>query len=97
LSFLQGELASYSFKDENGNEFIWNDLQVNMSRIQVFFTMQSCCRTTKHIAKDIKYIPEGAIWEDYHTIPENNLLQYLRTKHIAMTKIMPRKLTSGNE
>jgi hypothetical protein len=40
--------------------------------------LQSCCRTTKHIAKDIKYIPEGAIWEDYHTIPENNLLQYLR-------------------
>jgi hypothetical protein len=41
--------------------------------------LQSCCRTTKHIAKDIKYIPEGAIWEDYHTIPENNLLQYLKT------------------
>jgi hypothetical protein len=50
-------------------------------------TLQSYCSpvagTTKHIAKDIKYI-QSAIW-DYHTIPENNLLQYLQ-KHIAMTK-----------
>jgi hypothetical protein len=53
--------------------------KVNMTEYKYFTKLlQSCCRTTKHIAKDIKYIPEGAIWEDYHTIPENNLLQYLR-------------------
>jgi hypothetical protein len=68
------------FKDENGNEFIWNDLQSKYEPNTS--TLQSYCSPVaeqqKHIAKDIKYIPEGAIWEDYHTIPENNLLQYLR-------------------
>jgi hypothetical protein len=55
---------------------IQSKYEPNTSTLQL---LQSCCRTTKHIAKDIKYIPEGAIWEDYHTIPENNLLQYPKT------------------
>jgi hypothetical protein len=68
------------FKDENGNEFVWNDLQSkyepNTSTLQSCYS--SVAEQQKQIAKDIKYIPESTIWEDFYTIPENNLLQYLR-------------------
>ena len=71
------------FKDENGNEFIWNDAQSKYEPITS--TLQSYSHSVveqqKDIAKDIKYIPESTIWECFHIIPENNLLQYLRKKY----------------
>lgn len=82
------------FKDENGNEFIWNDAQSKYEPITS--TLQSyshyVVKQQKDIANDIKYIPEGTIWEDFHTIPENNLLQYLR-KTYCMDKVNDAKET----
>jgi hypothetical protein len=66
------------FKDENGNEFIWNDLQSKYEpNTNCYKAIAVLLQTTKHIAKDIKYI-QKALFGRTTTIPENNLLQYLR-------------------
>lgn len=67
------------FKDENGNEFIWNETQNKYESIAI--PIQSFCNSVakqpQKAAIDIKYIPESTIWRYFHAIPENNLLQYL--------------------
>lgn len=76
-------------KDENGTDYYWNE---NLQKFEhVAMPLQNSCNgiATKHnivarntenvaiISKTIKYIPESTIWLYFHTIPENNLLQYL--------------------
>lgn len=71
------------YKDENGNEFIWNDVQSKYEPITSILQSysHSVVEQQKEIAKDIKYIPESTIWECFDIIPENNLLRYLRKKY----------------
>ena len=67
------------FKDEKGVEYTWNKIQNKYESIEI--PLHSICKgiakKEQYFAKDIKYIPESTIWRYFHTIPENNLLQYL--------------------
>ncbi|WP_348811085.1 DUF6371 domain-containing protein [Flavobacterium maritimum] len=67
------------FKDEKGLEYTWNEIENKYESIAI--PLQSICKgiakKEQNFAKDIKYIPESTIWRYFHTIPENNLLQYL--------------------
>lgn len=73
------------YRDEKGNDFIWNDLSkkyesaVTMLQNPSFAVAKDSIATPT--AKVQKYIPEEVIWEYYHIQPENNLLQYLRAKY----------------
>lgn len=70
------------FIDENGDEYMWNEIQ---NKFETFTKPLQNFR--KNIAKTLqkpemsakkpKYIPECMVWEYYATKPENNLLQYL--------------------
>jgi hypothetical protein len=80
LSFLwQNRLASYSFKDENEMNLYGMIFKVNEPNTKLLYkAIAVLLQNNKTHCKGHKNIPESAIWEDYHTIPENNLLQYLR-------------------
>jgi hypothetical protein len=68
------------FKDDKGNEYIWNELQNKYEPLNQL--QDSIAIMLKHsvaiVEKPIKYIDEAVIWRYYHISPENNLLQYLR-------------------
>ena len=67
------------FKDEKGLEYTWNIIQnkYELITIPVQSPCKSFAKSVQNVAKDIKYIPESIIWRYFHTVPENNLLQYL--------------------
>lgn len=73
------------YQDENGNEYIWNDLLKkyepadNILQKQTFAVAKSS--SAKPSAKVQKYIPEEVLWKYYHIQPENNLLKYLRANY----------------
>jgi hypothetical protein len=70
------------FIDENGVEYMWNEIQNKFepctNPLQNFCkNIAKTLQNPEMSAKKTKYIPESMVWEYYATIPENNLLQYL--------------------
>ena len=63
------------YVDENGNEYVWNELD---SKFQTDFipTKNSIVNPSKITTQ--KFIDESIIWKYFKINPENNLLQYLR-------------------
>ncbi len=63
------------YVDENGNEYVWNELD---SKFQTDFipTKNSIINLPKITTQ--KFIDESIIWKYFKINPENNLLQYLR-------------------
>ncbi len=63
------------YTDENGNEYVWNELE---NKFQTYMTLpkKSTIITPKITVQ--KFINESIIWKYFKVNPENNLLQYLR-------------------
>jgi hypothetical protein len=79
------QLASYSFKDENGNEFIWNDLQSKWAEYKYFTKLlQSCCRNNKTHCKGHK-VHSRALFGTTTLFLKITCCS-ISIKHIAMTK-----------
>lgn len=69
------------YRNEFGEEFVWNKTEskfVKNTISQVEIPVAMLCNTLK---VPQQYIPESEIWSNYHTEPENNLLQFLRKNY----------------
>ena len=68
------------FRDEKGLEYNWNANQNKYELITLAIQRPDkiFAKKSENVPLNIKYIPEGIIWRYYHTMPENNLLKYLR-------------------
>lgn len=68
------------YTDDSGLHFIWNTALNHWEKasksINYFHQVSSSKKLTE--PKKSRYIPEAAIWMEYGTEPENNLLTYLR-------------------
>lgn len=90
-------LPPTKYKDINGVEYMWNEIQ---NKFEPFAKpLQNFCKgfAKNHqsfatAVKTTKYINENIVWEYFHTIPENNLLQYL-CKTYGKTKVDDAKET----
>lgn len=74
------------YKDENGNEYIWNDVLKKYESIGTSFQHLSSLperieEKRISIEKPKKYIKESVIWTYFKITPENNLLKYLRNTY----------------
>ncbi|WP_458627768.1 DUF6371 domain-containing protein [Winogradskyella sp. PC D3.3] len=85
-------LPSTRYKDNFGNEFIWNDITKKMEPsvtqlydnnvLQTYDKHYKSCNTLSYkIKTDIKYIDFKKVILCYENIAENNLLKYLRNKY----------------
>jgi hypothetical protein len=74
------------YKDEKGNEYIWDDVHKKFETfLNSFQNSNSAVNTLQNnkitIEKKLKFIPETTIWNYYYVNPENNLLSYLRKEY----------------
>lgn len=71
----KASLPPTTYIDENGNEYIWNELE-NKFQTDLILPKKSIINAQKITAQ--KFITESIIWKYFKVNPENNLLQYLR-------------------
>jgi len=71
----KASLPPTTYTDENGSEYIWNELE-NKFQTDFIPTTNSIVNLPKITAQ--KFIDESIIWKYFKINPENNLLQYLR-------------------
>lgn len=71
------------YRDENGNEMVWNNIQNRYEPFSVLtqeiFKPIQTNQTT--VEKPLQFIDESTIWKFFHAQPENNLLKYLRNNY----------------
>jgi len=63
------------YADENGNEYVWNELE---NKFQTDFIPTKNGIANLPTITTQKFIDESIIWKFFKVNPENNLLQYLR-------------------
>jgi hypothetical protein len=73
------------YRDEKGNEYIWNDFSKKYESAELMLQNPSFAVAKGSFAtptaKVQKYIPEELLWKYFHIQPENNLLKYLRATY----------------
>jgi len=63
------------YVDENGEEYIWNELEGKFQK-DLILPKRNIINTPKITTQ--KFIKESVVWEHYNINTENNLIQYLR-------------------
>jgi hypothetical protein len=69
------------FRNDFGEEFVWNKAENKFTKNTISQFKIPVAKFCNKIAIPQKYIPESEIWSNYHTEPENNLLQFLRKNY----------------
>lgn len=69
------------YLNENGEEFIWDKMESKFIKNTISEIEIPVLKLNNEINIPQQYIPESEIWSNYHTEPENNLLQFLRKNY----------------
>lgn len=69
------------YLDESGEEFVWNKTENKFIKNILSQVEKPIATNCNKISTPQQFIPEEEIWDNYHTSPENNLLQFLRKNY----------------